>query len=847
MPGLSCAEVLLGSLAVLACLSPVVNAHRPHDVIAGLGASEDGRTLFAHVRSLTIKSEDGGETWDWAGNGLIESEMDHWGIHISPTYATDKIVFFAGGQGLWRSGDGGNTWAIVETGPDTFEELYNGVIFSPRFASDRIIFVSGQKNKRMVLMRSNNAGQTFVRVYFPAAPTTLLATDSALYAGSEEGNLYGTSDGATWTQIAAISSGAITSLAVVPNGPPALQGMLQHIQGATEHLLIGSMTDFLHVSFRKFPFRLIGLISLKVYTGDERLSNGGVISVHVSPLHISFYITALNENFVLRSRDEGRTWTQIGESQGLRLDPGNQPILFNSAAFKFVRPVQGTSTIFCAGFNGLLKSVNDGDSWGWVSTISTVLTGFSLACASADCNSFALSMCSYDEGCTRATVDKATLLDPAQDPMDSAKKEVTGQVANTQYTIPSLSPNFANDNLEFRTQVTKLCTFSTPEEPYICSNYSALSRSTDNFVTSVAVDVPVVGKYNGTLVHLVDQAVHTVIFSPAFVTDRTVFVSGFNLGVSKSTDGGNTFSFLWEVAGQTLLAISPNYPSDRTMACVVRPHQVKDVQDIAQTASIWWSINGGLNWTEVAATSGPLCADSAFCNGHMADWIDLAVWKPDDWKVPVVIGLAREGFLSRSNTFERGNLFITKDGATWKPLSMSEYATFRPLGLAMHTLELAPAASYGPSAEMIVAFSKGGARTGYANGKTFTLDSETQALPAINEVPITTKSWAFDFYPCKNKANRGLGRKIQYSPNYVHDGIIFGSSFYEIVVSVDRGVNWAPVFSVQEDGLTCDDPNCEICSYKAICLSCTAGYDRVWFHREGKELGGFSCKPVPEL
>ena len=36
-----------------------------------------------------------------------------------------------------------------------------------------------------------------------------------------------------------------------------------------------------------------------------------------------------------------------------------------------------------------------------------------------------------------------------------------------------------------------------------------------------------------------------MVFSPAFRSDATVFISGFKLGVARSTDGGITFQTLW--------------------------------------------------------------------------------------------------------------------------------------------------------------------------------------------------------------------------------------------------------------------------------------------------------------
>jgi len=617
---------------------------------------------------------------------------------------------------------------------------------------------------------------------------------------------------------------------VVPSGLPDLKDLYDATPGPKTHMLIATEGDVYHMSFSKQNFDVISVVSLAPKLGPLNLvGKGMVVSVHVSPRKTSYYITSLMENFVLRSQDAGASWQRIGEPQGLRLDPGNMTDTFRSPAFKFVRSVKDSSTVYLAGFNGLHKSVDDGDSWGWIATIGQVITSFSVECATADCASFAMSMCSYDEGCTRATVDKAKLLDPNLDAMESTTTVPSGQVPNVQYSLSALSPDFANDNLEFRAQVELSCVMYYHAAPE-CFFYEAFTRSTDNFETFDSVYLPFIEPWTNEVRPGRERAVHAVSFSPAFAADQTMFVSGFNLGISKSTNGGRNFTMLWEVPGQTQLAISPTFPEDSTMACVLRP--MDEPFEIAETAWVWWSIDGGISWTQVQGEGE-------------ADWVDLAVWKPAGSDVPVMLALKTVRYYNIRDDFSGNTVMITKDAATWVPLAMSDYTPYRHMGIALHALEMAPATTYGSSVEIFMGFARGGARKGFANGETSTLEDEVQALPTIDDHSHVSKSWAFDFYPAKNKANRCLGRKIQYSPAYADDGVIFGSSYFEVFASVDRGVTWRPIFSLVKDAaMICDDANCLSCSSEDMCIECAPGYVRTAFFRPGKEFPGWECQPA---
>lgn len=84
-----------------------------HRMILYLAISPDfatDRTLYAGVRDLVYKSEDGGQTWQPASNG-IPSTQEAIKLAISPSYQVDQTVFAGTAKGLFATRDGGKSWS----------------------------------------------------------------------------------------------------------------------------------------------------------------------------------------------------------------------------------------------------------------------------------------------------------------------------------------------------------------------------------------------------------------------------------------------------------------------------------------------------------------------------------------------------------------------------------------------------------------------------------------------------------------------------------------------------------------------------------------------------------------
>jgi hypothetical protein len=69
--------------------------------------------------------------------------------------------------------------------------------------------------------------------------------------------------------------------------------------------------------------------------------------------------------------------------------------------------------------------------------------------------------------------------------------------------------------------------------------------------------------------------VHSIVFSPSFADDHTAYISGFNIGVAVSRDGGRTFAPVWDATGAVTagsnvkVVLSPTYATDGTLLATV--------------------------------------------------------------------------------------------------------------------------------------------------------------------------------------------------------------------------------------------------------------------------------------
>jgi photosystem II stability/assembly factor-like uncharacterized protein len=179
------------------------------------------KTLFASIRGAGIyKTVDGGDTWQPTNSGLTfleawQSPIVHQitkkdvRLAISPDYRTDKTVFGASSEGLFKSTDRGESWQEVED-PAYGEDGYIiGMAISPDYGNDETLIVS---IKGKGLFATEDGGIIFTEIGSDLIDnnhaieyivfSTSYATDRTIYAASDEELFRSTNDGSTWEAIA---------------------------------------------------------------------------------------------------------------------------------------------------------------------------------------------------------------------------------------------------------------------------------------------------------------------------------------------------------------------------------------------------------------------------------------------------------------------------------------------------------------------------------------------------------------------------------------------------------------------------------------------------------------------
>jgi photosystem II stability/assembly factor-like uncharacterized protein len=189
------------------------------DYIVGLAVSpafQDDTTIAVttYVKGAFI-SEDGGERWRFANDGLTVDSLGPGNkyaplrrlhnVTFSPDYADDGTIFSASWVRILKSTDRGASWKDIEVSPPRpGQELRQFVLaVSPSYASDHTVFAATRQGE---VFRSEGGGDpgTWSQVgIFGERVRSLVvspryADDKVLYAGTV-GGVYASSDGGrTW-------------------------------------------------------------------------------------------------------------------------------------------------------------------------------------------------------------------------------------------------------------------------------------------------------------------------------------------------------------------------------------------------------------------------------------------------------------------------------------------------------------------------------------------------------------------------------------------------------------------------------------------------------------------------
>ncbi len=173
-------------------------------VISPAFARDQG--LWVLTRSSVHRSDDGGESWQRADQGLEGLELRR--LVLSSNYEADGTAMVAAGHGIYITRTGGEEWQPL--GPPISALWVTDLALSPAFDAEAVLFVAGYDDEyRDRLYRSTDGGQTWLEVGDEFAGQSFeglvlspqYAVDNLLLASTDRGGYRSVDGGESWQSL----------------------------------------------------------------------------------------------------------------------------------------------------------------------------------------------------------------------------------------------------------------------------------------------------------------------------------------------------------------------------------------------------------------------------------------------------------------------------------------------------------------------------------------------------------------------------------------------------------------------------------------------------------------------
>lgn len=287
------------------------------------------RRLYLALQNLAtgtprlFKSPNGGATWQPIDNGPLAGKPI---LAIAPRPGSSRILYVATAEDVYKSVNGGRSWTAVGHAGGV-----QGITHLLAVQPDRpnIVYTAGGAG----VFRSQDAGSTWTLL--PGLPErsavlTLLAIPGSLFAGvtafNHPGGVFKSTDGGTTWAFSSRGIHALTSSSIQFGEPGTLW----------------IVADF--VLFRSTDQGL---------TWSPVHPNPGpaipVVTVATDPSDRSNVFVLISDGALWRSHDGGETWEAGGSAEMQTFDLEVDP--------------QTPSTLYAAGYDGIAKSTDEGDTW----------------------------------------------------------------------------------------------------------------------------------------------------------------------------------------------------------------------------------------------------------------------------------------------------------------------------------------------------------------------------------------------------------------------------------------------------------------------------------------------------
>jgi photosystem II stability/assembly factor-like uncharacterized protein len=543
------AAVVIGAVAVvgaitLVSVSDVASAHAPHDDITQVLASPaytTDQTAFAISRSVLMRSTDGGVTWTQIVNGIDRPRPTR--IAVAPS--DPRVMYLtAPGAGVYRSRDLGSSWERTPTPVEARNIAHLAV--SP--ASPNVVFAA---STQAGLFRTTNGGDSWTAVGSFGRITAVVFSSTRVVVGDANGAVYGSSDtGSTWAPSTGTAPGDMITAAGALAPPSTGGGVFAGTQGGRLFRSTDRGASFVEVGSGLPDEQITSIVLSADYATDGTL-----------------WLSAWNGG-VYRSTNRGVTFSRT--SVGLTTDP--QAAEVGRPQFGGVTAARshgGAQVLFVAGFDGLFRSDDRGNSWRQIQTQTEYVVGLDV---SPDYEEDATAIVtSYVKGAYVTNDGGATWLE---------RNVGLGSPSGTFAPVSRLhnvhfSPNYSADGTIFS------------------ATSSIMLKSSDRAASWNRIPV---GDYPTSTYRQFIIAV-----SPSYAQDRSVYVGTRQGEIYQSTMSGNanTWSLLANLGGRVRsLVLSPQFPTEPVI--------------YASTVNgIFMSVDAGVNWQQTGPSGISMLAISS--------------------------------------------------------------------------------------------------------------------------------------------------------------------------------------------------------------------------------------------
>lgn len=554
-------------------LLPVVcYAHSPHDVISDVAsASIQGSKshTFILITDQVFRSDDDGASWKNLVNGL-NHQHSFSAVEVSPAYESDKTLFVASsGDGIYRSTNRGDSWRKVNAGLGSLD--IDHLSISAQFGSDGRLLAAAKAGG---VWRSVDRGISWQMVLTDGVGITSFAEIAGLHdqyvviAGDSEGKIWRSEDnGRLWEVIHELhNAGGISSVA----------GVGDHIYVGTERDGLYQSRDgggsFAPVSLPRSPERSMCLGD----SLDQAASDVFVTSVAVNSAAAGESRVLATTWFggVLVSEDSARTWSVWHE--GLSCD--SQADALSVPHFQDIEIVNegdGKTVYWLAAYDGLFRRDGEQVKWEQRETLPLGLIK-GLAVTAGKDQPLAVALSTYGGGFYLVQTDHA-------DWTIGNKGLLTTRLTGLEF-----SPNYSEDNVIYAGAIRKLLKSADRGQSWQRINLHELGIGTRVLNKLNSWGVPT------SWLRSSDPRSSSPIFPTHIVAlpkdpTETVLMATRYHGLMAFAEATESIEPLWSGADQIMnsLIVSPDFERDHTMFSSIRGK------------GVFRSNDGGLNWIEV--------------------------------------------------------------------------------------------------------------------------------------------------------------------------------------------------------------------------------------------------------